>query len=102
MVGQGDRVFNCRIAGTDDDDFFDLVFVRVVELILHPVPIVARHAHLSQVALQADRQDDIIGLDGFAAAQGQFEPALRTLNRRHLRFHADVDAKVSGLVVPSS
>ena len=101
MACQGDRVLDRRVAGADDDDVFGLVFVRIVELVLHPIPIVTGHAKAAQVTLQTDRQDNVVGRNGLTAAQGQPETALPALDRRYLGIEADVDTEVADLVVPS-
>ncbi len=63
MAGQGQRVFDPRVAGADDDNLFFAIFFRVAQLVLYPVHVCARHGEFVQIALQADRQRDQLGLD---------------------------------------
>jgi hypothetical protein len=60
------------------------VFVRVVKLVLHQGQIGAGDVQLAQVALDADRQHDLIRLDRAAVLERDRERATLPLDPRHL------------------
>ena len=74
--GQGQSVFDGRIASAHDDDGFATVSSRVVELVLDVGQVVALHAERAQVALHADGQHDLFGGDQLRAIQRDPELSL--------------------------
>ncbi len=91
LLGQPQRVLDRRIAGTDHDNGLVAVGLRVVELVLDDRRIFAGHAELARIALGADRENHVLGLDGLAVLQCDAELALAALDAGHLRAEADVD-----------
>src|SRR5262249_21786374 len=73
LLRQADRVLDRRIAGADDDDRLAFVFVRIVELVLDERQVLAGHAELADVALQADAEDDEVAFDRMAVRALQLE-----------------------------
>ena len=73
---QSDCVLDRGIAGTDDDDGFTFVGIRIIELVLDEGQILAGNAELAQVALQADAEDHGFGLETVAILAADFEDAV--------------------------
>ncbi len=59
LLRERERVLDRGIARADHDDGLAGVLVRIVELVLHAVEVLARHAQLAQVALHADGEDQL-------------------------------------------
>ena len=100
LLGERDRVLDRGVAGADHDDALLGIGLGVVELVLDHRRLVAGHAELAQVALQADGEDDVLGLDGAALGQGQREGPLASAHGRDGGAVADVQAGGLDLLGP--
>ena len=86
-------VLDAGIAGADDDDLLAVILVGIVELVLHEGMVGALGAgngELAQIALDADREDDVLGGDGLAVGEAELEIAALALDRGDLGVEADV------------
>ena len=90
VLRQGHGVLDGRIAGAHHHDGFALVFVRVVELVLHKVRVVPRGPKLPRIPLHPNAQDDRFCLDHFAGFEGEAELALLPLDRLYPGAVADI------------
>ncbi len=100
VLGQGDGILDRRVAGADDDDGLAVVFVRIVELILHELRVLAGTAEFADIALHADGQHHMLGSDDAAVTDLEGEGAARAAQRGDFAAQALVDLETAGFLVP--
>ncbi len=100
LLGERQRVLDGGIARADDQDRLVLVFLGVVQLILHDAQVLARRAQLAQVALQSDGEHDMFRDDGVALGELQRERALLPGDGGDAGAVADVDLVLRKFLVP--
>lgn len=91
--GQRDGVLDGGVPGPDHDDGLVLVFVRVVELILHEGQVFPGHTELAQVALQAGGQHHELGAHDLATGEAHGEVAFCPPDDRDLGPVPHIDAQ---------
>ena len=101
LLGERERVLDRGVAGADDHDRLARVLVRVVELVLHQRQLGAGHVELAQVALDADRQHDVVRLDRAAILERDRERAALALDLRHLGAVAQPDRRCRDRLLPA-
>ncbi len=88
--GERQRVLDPGVAGADDDDLLAVIFVGIVELILDERLLRAGDAELPEIALDADREHDMLGGEALAAGEADLEIAALALDRDDFGVEADV------------
>ncbi len=81
--GEAERIFDPRVARADHHDMLVDIGAGIVELILDVGLIAALAAHLVGIALGADGEDDVFGLDLLAIGQRKREIAFGARDRLH-------------------
>ncbi len=61
--GETERILDPGVAGADHDDGLVDIFAGIVELVLDLRAVLDRAAHEVRIALGADGQDDVLGLE---------------------------------------
>ena len=103
LRGQRDCVLDRRVARADHDNGLGLILFRIVELVLHVARLLgAGHVELAQVALQADRQNHLVGGDILTVPKRDPERFLLALNPGDFSVVANIDVKRLQLLVPVS
>ncbi len=88
--GERERVLDPGVAGADDDDLLAVIFVGIVELVLNERLLRAGNAKLAQIALDPDRQHDMLGGERLAAGKADREIAALALDRGDFGVEANV------------
>ena len=75
VFGKRKRVLDAGIPGADHDNHFAVVFVRIIELVLHALKVFAGHTKLADIALQADAQYHVFRVVGIPCGRLDLESA---------------------------
>ena len=102
VTGQRQCVLNAGIAGADDDNALVLIFVRIVELILHVGQVFAGASELADIALQANRQDDEFRAQRASIGKRERKVSARTRDALHRRCQAQIEFQAGGAVRPGA
>ena len=100
VIRERERVLDRRVARADHDNRLVLIFVGIVELVLHLRQIVARHLKLAQVALEADGDHHVLGQHFATINEFEREVSARALDRGHLSPEARLGAALGDTVGP--
>ncbi len=99
--GKPQRVLESGVSGPDDDNFLAFIFVRVIELILKQRKVGAGYGQLADVALDADRENDIFRGYLLAADERNLEIAAPAGDRRDLGIKPQVHLRALDIAGPT-
>ena len=100
ILDEAERILDAGIARADDEDLFVDISARIVERVLYMGEIGAGTAQEIGIALRADGEDQMFGVDRLAIRQRDGEIALRSGDRFRLGFVTYVYAERAEMVVP--
>src|SRR6266852_3052711 len=102
VSGQGDRILDRGITGSDYDDGLSTQCICRLERVLHARQIASWHVDSTWMSLHAERENNILPTDGFTGLDGNLETAARTSDGRDFSavLYVDIgtlDAALPGL-----